>query len=802
MIAAEKIHLSITNILFRVNQFSGKEEFICAKCLSFNLRTEKQCSNCRTSLVDYDEKTFWNLRRKFISEDQTKDISLSAKTLENDINFEQKFNEQLEHFQPIFKIVKFINNYSITKLKIENFGITLLALFPLPEDRINQLKSIDFDFRLQNQNASLISDKLFLIEKKSVLDNLANFSFNLKSLMTTFEDATTIRNLEWLKINTDYYIYNGNVTHTKDTDAELRKFKDYAFAVNDHYELEVALSPLHWKNIIENNIRASSGKSLISKKRYKIILELLTPQNKAQKAWQKLGIAYCSNDLSAVSDIDIQAYYAEQISMPFSDRDNTFLFSHMAVFQSSDVKVMDFPEKYDSYYIPLINFIADINSIEQFFSGSDNTESITRAFYYYDFKKSPYLLKGAAERILHIANFEDIKKNILHGSPLIRNELFILCLSNEKTELLELFFKNTEFTWPESLDKSTFENLTEKSLMTLLNNIGSLKGLTLADWSKAIFKQTVSADFLKQALFELRRTYNDHINPWPLFCFWFDLAYAKQNEKSEIAFTEIGYFMKGKLLFNANHLQEKFLDNHSIFTDFLWNNLTSNDDSQMQLIISFLNTHVDNRATSTDVFADKSPEKVVHILMKILTTTGEQNISGLCIDLIREYLAQSKIIDQQIMSLWDTYINIKNSDCRNNLELILKKQNCIKKITEGEKKTVETVVNEQQKILEEKNAAKLQKELDLAKRKLEQAEEQRKMIEERDKANAEAQLKVQLKSQQYQIKASEMQMWYQTEVTKIMMSQESALEKNAKMTALAFEYQKKQMELSMWMATN
>jgi len=40
------------------------------------------------------------------------------------------------------------------------------------------------------------------------------------------------------------------------------------------------------------------------------------------------------------------------------------------------------------------------------------------------------------------------------------------------------------------------------------------------------------------------------------------------------------------------------------------------------------------------------------------------------------------------------------------------------------------------------------------------------------------------------------------EMSKIMMSQEGPMEKSAKMTVLAAEYQKKQMELSMWMSSN
>jgi len=799
-----KIDLPISKILFRTNEISGAEECLCPKCLTFNERTAKECTYCHLQAIKYDEKLFWSLREKFLDEgkDKSSEVGIASQQItEKGVHLEKMFIDQLNQWQPIFQMAQFINKYSMTKLKMEYFGLVLLSLFPLPTERLNQLKTLEFDFDLKNENFSLIADKLLLIEKKSVIDILANFAFTVQNFMKDVEGATAIKNLEWLNIVKEYYFYNNVLIHTKDTEVELQKSKQAIFAIKGMYDTEIAFFPLHWKYLVREKTKSIEAKDLISKKRYQFLLELLTPQNKAEKALQKLGLAYCSGDMAMQSDLNIKTYYDEQLLLPFSERDNNFLISHMIVFSSPTEKVMCFQEKFDSYFIPLINYIDDMSQVEQFFLKSDNVESLVRGVLYFDFTKTPNSIKPIVERLLAICSDEMIEDLITKVPDTVKNEMFTRLIQTDKTNLVDCFFKKTNFSWPANLSKTLLVNLPEKNINVLIQNMSSIENLEAQDWFSVAFNNERSASFLKECLYQLRRNFSNKIRPWPLLKFWFESETSNQTEKSNLLFDELGMFIGGSVQLNLNSIKEKFFDDDKLFLNFLWDKLASSDAKDNNLVIQFLARYVDNRGTSLDFFQDKTSEQIIPVLIKSLIMTNENNTAAILLDLIRALFVNNKISEDQILLLWDQYVNIKNSDIRNDLEQILKRQECIKKLIASE--TAPSIEDaEKQKAEEEKKALKLEKELAAANRKLEQEEQKRKMIEERDRMIAEAQQKAQLKNQQYQIKMSEMQMWYQLEMSKIMMSQEGPMEKSAKMTVLAAEYQKKQMELSMWMSSN
>lgn len=341
---------NLESILFHVNDVTGLNEILCPCCFSMNSIEIAVCDKCFNQVVLYTQETFFSERAKYI---QYKD-PISPETIIDGPYLQNIYKIQSQGWNAVLNACTFLNKYSLTKINLKEASKTLLFNFPFDLKFFESLQKLDIDYKLENEDVNLIYNKLDHIEKYSGIDVLSQFSYLLKSSVRFEPNDKTAEIFHWLKIVNGGYIQDGQFVFTDDQPVELELFKKLINVIDGVYETEVAFFPLHWNWLIHEKMKSSGDVQSISKKRYEIVLSKLNAKNDSERAWLRLGLAYCLNDLSMRLHPDIQNYYLK------NQDDFNFCVSYAIIFNKINSSILNIRSLQDSYYDKLVEYIESV----------------------------------------------------------------------------------------------------------------------------------------------------------------------------------------------------------------------------------------------------------------------------------------------------------------------------------------------------------------------------------------------------------------------------------------------------------
>lgn len=801
------LNFNLKDIIFRKNEISGENEKLCPDCFVFNLLDSKRCDHCGEEIKNYDESQFLAFRVKHVDElkSEKNEISLSSNSDFNTTDLNEKFKSQILKVGPILKFAEFVNKYSISKIPVNDLIRSFLFQFPFNQSYLNQFADLDINVDIKTEKASLIFSTLQEIENKGFLEIIKNFSFWVKNYSNSFLDSAVTQNLEWLKVAYGYYNgpYGSQINVNEDDMNDITKAQNAIFSIKTPYEIELALSPLHWSFILEEHSKENNKKPRISKKRYEVLLKQLVPTDRYQKKWKQLGLAYCSDAPQALISSEHTEYFNQQLLLPFEKRDTNFVLSYVLISLSkgeyiNSEKMFSYvpTEKLmDSYYSPLVSLFSEPAVLQKYLYDFTDKESFLRTIRIVSEFRKEIDLTFVLKKWLPLLPEADLYFLIKAGNSKLNSVLFFNLITENKPDVLKKVMNSRPIQWPEDVSKEILQKLSKENLKVFIESLSFVKGIGAKDLMFVLDDETTSNDLLKEFLFQMRRNDIETVNPFLIFNQWVKYSKTKQPEKAEIIFDEIGMFLRGSIVFSSMTLKEKFKDLSDSFVDSFYGFLTSTEPESQKMAETIIQKFFEVRGAKLFQFNNFSYDLIFSSIVRMYLQTNDPLVAAFCNTVVRDFIFEKKVNDGLILDFWKKHEQISLSDQRSEMNHLLKNQTCIKNLIVLESSPSKNNDSE----LELKKA---QKELEEIKKKLQQSEKleaEKKRYEERDRLIAEAQQKAQKKAQQYQVKSSEIQMWFQIESAKLMASADAPMEKSSKMTALSGEYQKKLQELAQWM---